>query len=81
MGIQVTLIHKRDVHALELDSTSAIGDVLARAKDLCAVDGPQILFKGREVPSHAALASLRSSGEIVCPGIAHEDHIFRLLVL
>lgn len=72
MGLHVTLIHKRDVHAVEFDTTAAISDVMARAKDLCAVEGPQILFKGREVPSHAALASLTSSGENMCSSITRD---------
>lgn len=66
MGLHVKLIHKRDVHALEFSNTAAISDVLARVNDLCPVEGPQILFKGREVPCHAALASLTSSGESIC---------------
>lgn len=63
MVLHVTLIHKRDVHTLEFSNTAAISDVLVSTKELYRkVEGPQLLFKGREVPSHAALASLTSAG-------------------
>jgi hypothetical protein len=64
MGLHVTLIHKRNARALEYSNTAAISDVINSAKELWPVEDPQILFKGREIPHHAALASLTSSGTI-----------------
>jgi hypothetical protein len=59
MVLRVKLIHRRSAYDLEFDGTASINDVIEKAlKVFETVKEPVLLYKGRDLPPHAALAGL-----------------------